>query len=477
MYQFGAVAVDQMQLEADVRTVTIPPAQNGAFVMPTAPPVTRIASLLLAVALLLTACGGPPAPPPLPPNAAVAAARAAFTTWAADNGEPYRDQQVVEEADDGVFAQVHITAWFRPTADADWEERETRLECRKVGGEWQCDSDLHFVATVDELLRRAATATAIAAPTATAQAVAQATAAARATAQAQATATAQAAAQVTADAQATAQVQATATALAAALAASIADAPDSAAQLGFTSVQTDQGNGVITAVNPRNGAVYVYVPAGEFLMGMPTSSGQVNAQPQHVVYLDAYWIMQTEVTNAQYTACVGIGECPAPQNGTWSDPASADLPVTDITFNQALDYAKWVGGNLPSEEQWEKAARGTDGRLHPWGDEAPTCERLNFNNCLAFPTAVGSFAGDVSPYGVLDMAGNVTEWTLDRYTPNYFVATPTSRQARPTPTTARAVRGGAYDSNASRARAAYRGFSEPGERSGVLGFRVVSHSP
>ena len=438
------------------------------------PRLLLVAFTLTASLLLLAACGAPPA---LPPNAAVASAGRSFTEWAADNSEPYRDEQIAEESNDGVFAQIYVTAWFRPTADADWEERATRLQCRKVGDEWQCDHDLYFFPTVDEILRRSARATAIAAPTLTAQAVSQATAVARATLQAQARATVQVVAEATAAAQATAQVQATATAQADALAASIANAPNSAAQLGFTSMQADAATRMISAVNPRDGAVYVYVPAGEFLMGTPIGQGQVNEHPQHTVYLDAYWIMQTEVTNTQYAACVAAGECSQPDNSTWLDAGSADLPVTDIHFNQALDYTKWVGGNLPSEEQWEKAARGTDGRLYAWGDESPTCERLNFNNCLGYPAAAGTFQGDVSQYGVLDTGGNVREWTADRYTSDYFDRKPTSSLARPTPSLDRVVRGGSFDGNETKVSATHRSFNDRGEWKSDLGFRVVAANP
>jgi len=137
-----------------------------------------------------------------------------------------------------------------------------------------------------------------------------------------------------------------------------------------------------------NTPVYVHVPAGEFVMGAGTEDDRIASQfggdnsgerPQHPVTLDDYWIMRTEVTNAQYLRCVDAGTCdpPADSNRRYADAQFADQPVTGITWFQARDYANWVGGRLPTEAEWEKACRGTDGRTYPWGNQEPTGDLLN----------------------------------------------------------------------------------------------------
>ena len=126
-------------------------------------------------------------------------------------------------------------------------------------------------------------------------------------------------------------------------------------------------------VREFGGIKFVYVPAGEFLMGSndADSSARDAEQPQHTVHLDGYWVMQTEVTNAMYAECVTAGACAEPGNERGQDVAYAEHPVTGVSWDQANVYATWVGGMLPTEAQWEKACRGTDGAVYPWGNDAP----------------------------------------------------------------------------------------------------------
>ena len=170
--------------------------------------------------------------------------------------------------------------------------------------------------------------------------------------------------------------------------------------------------------NPTDGAAYVYVPAGPFSMGSAVEDAAAgnNEKPQATVTTDDYWIMRTEATNAQYNKCVEAGGCRKPPNDRWNDPVYADQPVTDVTWQQAREYAGWVGGRLPTEVEWEKACRGADGRIYPWGGSVPTANLANFDNNVGDTTVVGRYSpqGD-SPYGLVDMAGNVWEWTSSRY--------------------------------------------------------------
>ena len=170
-----------------------------------------------------------------------------------------------------------------------------------------------------------------------------------------------------------------------------------------------------TRTNPQDGAEYVYVPAGPFIMG--STEGQItdafescqqatNNQcqsiwfegeaPQSTINADEFWIMRTEVTNAQYGLCVEAKSCTAPNSSSWNDPQFGEHPVTDVTWYQANDYAKWVGGRLPTEAEWEKACRGTDGFIYPWGDSGPTADLANFNSNVGDTTPVGKYSPRVT---------------------------------------------------------------------------------
>ncbi len=196
----------------------------------------------------------------------------------------------------------------------------------------------------------------------------------------------------------------------------------------------------ITCVSEADGMVQVYVPAGEFLMGntddAPIRSVLGAEMPQHTAYLDAFWIDQTEITNAMYARCVAAKACQPPlptkvdmHYSFYGDSHYDNYPMGYVSWYDAKNYCEWVGRQLPSEAQWEKAAHGTDGRLYPWGNEPVAGSLLNFCdvNCIgdwrnssvddgyAFTAPVGSYPAGASPYGVLDMAGNVAEWVEDWY--------------------------------------------------------------
>ena len=226
-------------------------------------------------------------------------------------------------------------------------------------------------------------------------------------------------------------------------------------------------------VNPVDQAVYVYVPVGEFTMG--DGDGEAHEQPVHRVYLDAFWIMRTEVTNAQYDRCVRAGVCTAPNNSVWRDVRFADHPVRDVDWNQATTYAQWVGGSLPTEAQWEKACRGADLRTYPWGDQEPAASLLNFSGSgIGDTSAAGSYPTGASPYGAFDMAGNVWEWTADWYGAGYYAQSPTENPGGPESGSYRVLRSGSWGDDARYVRCAFRFRDDPIGRDDDGGFRVVS---
>jgi formylglycine-generating enzyme required for sulfatase activity len=184
-----------------------------------------------------------------------------------------------------------------------------------------------------------------------------------------------------------------------------------------------------TRVSEKDGMVMAYVSAGEFLMGAADSDSQAfdNEKPQHTVYLDAFWIDKTEVTNAQYKKCVQARACETSNEAFNSRFNSDNQPVVGVPWYNAVTYCQWAGRELPTEAQWEKAARGTDGRIYPWGNQPATCDYTVMNDgsgdgcgngSAAWP--VGSNPKGASPYGALDMVGNVGEWVADWYDEKYY---------------------------------------------------------
>jgi len=204
----------------------------------------------------------------------------------------------------------------------------------------------------------------------------------------------------------------------------------------------------ITMNNSKDGSVMVHVPAGEFLMGSIDKDIQAldSEKPQHAVYLEAYWINKTEITNELYKKCVDEGTCSIPLKvEKFNNPAFANYPIEYVNWEQASAYCGWAGGKLPSEAEWEKAARGTDGRNFPWGNKAPTKDLLNYKDSgMKGSTEVGSYPNGASPYGALDMVGNVQEWVQDWYAGDYYRSSPKENPPGAETGNSRVIRGSSW---------------------------------
>jgi serine/threonine-protein kinase len=255
-----------------------------------------------------------------------------------------------------------------------------------------------------------------------------------------------------------------------------------------------------TRVSAKDQMVEIFIPAGEFIMGSDSpeskqgiSGGRAYPEgPQHTVTLPGYWIDKFEVTNGQYALCVADGACEPPTvNNSYShehyfdNPDFANYPVIFVNWFKALSYCEWAGRRLPTEAEWEKAARGTDGRLYPWGNDPISGEYANFCDvgCLrthanpayddGYPETapVGSFPKGASPYGLMDMAGNVWEWTSTIPNPYPYDAADGREEY---PGYEQVWRGGPWSNGVWYQRASTRYRSIPDYRYYNLGFRCAS---
>ncbi len=248
----------------------------------------------------------------------------------------------------------------------------------------------------------------------------------------------------------------------------------------------------------------VYIPAGSFLMGNDIgdierlSEGEA---PKHEVSLDAFWLDQMEVTNLQFSEFVrdtgyittaeqrGSGsvvtgkqsESEMVEGANWMHPSgpSSDIdgldkhPVVLVTWGDADAFCRWRDARLPTEAEWEYAARGTANFQYPWGNEEPTCDRANLGICVGGTAEVGSYLSGASPFGAMDMAGNITEWVYDWFDQSYYENSLTLNPRGPTARVARVLRGGAWDRRGDSVRSARRNKLDPESSSNLIGFRCA----
>jgi len=201
--------------------------------------------------------------------------------------------------------------------------------------------------------------------------------------------------------------------------------------------------GIGSTMTGEDGATLVYVPAGEFTMG--TDDGGTDEKPAHTVYLDAFWIDQTEVTNGMYAKCVVAGKCDPPTTTTQFDNSHyADYPVVYVSWYSASAYCIWTGRRLPTEAEWEKAARGT---------------------------GVGGDKSGKNPYGMVELAPNIWEWVGDWYGESYYQISPSQNPLGPDSGTYKVLRGSSFSFGNAGLRSALRNWDYPSYSNHVVGFR------
>ncbi|NGZ08296.1 MAG: formylglycine-generating enzyme family protein [Nitrospira sp. LK70] len=236
----------------------------------------------------------------------------------------------------------------------------------------------------------------------------------------------------------------------------------------------------------------IVVPAGSFPMGVPVGArdGGHDEYPRHDVFVDTFAIDKFEVTNGRYLEFVKSTGHRVPQNprnptrnlwhGESITDSLTDRPVINVDWFDAEAYCRWAGKRLPTEAEWEKAAKGTSDRRFPWGNVEPTSKHLNYNQpWIGEKTLmpVGSYEAGKSPYGLYDMAGNVWEWVNDWYDPQYYEKSPKKNPKGPDTGTKKVIRGAGWQNETPTVRIFTRVESDPTVRNESTGFRCAASTP
>lgn len=252
-------------------------------------------------------------------------------------------------------------------------------------------------------------------------------------------------------------------------------------------VNVNQAGG--TMISDVDGMELVYIPAGTFDMG--SESGGLDESPVHSVSLRGYWLDRTEVTNEMFVRFLNAAGNKREGGTTWLDPIDPFLsvfekdgvwqilpgkenyPIMNVSWYGAKAYCTWVGRDLPTEAQWEHAAKGADSRRFPWGNDAPDCSKARFSGCGNAPVEVGSLPQGSNRWGVFDLAGNVAEWINDRYAADYYQTSPQVEPPGPVNGYYRVIRGGYWGSTYLALQTSYRDWNGADERMNGVGFRCA----
>ncbi|HSB45520.1 MAG TPA: SUMF1/EgtB/PvdO family nonheme iron enzyme [Nitrospira sp.] len=232
-------------------------------------------------------------------------------------------------------------------------------------------------------------------------------------------------------------------------------------------------------ITGKDGVPMVLVPVGEFTMG--SDKGDDDEQPVHRAFLDSFYIDKFEVTNGRFAKFVEAIQSEPPWG--FADKETPvlhpDQPVRWVNWMDATGYCLWAGKRLPTEAEWEKAARGTDGRNYPWGNDPPTPAHAVFGLKEGADTvsSIGNRDKGKSPYGVHDMAGNLYEWTADWYDEEFYLKNPAINPRGPAEGTAKVQRGGSYTNTPYRLRSTFRTKGDPTEHDPNVGFRCAQDAP
>jgi formylglycine-generating enzyme required for sulfatase activity len=240
--------------------------------------------------------------------------------------------------------------------------------------------------------------------------------------------------------------------------------------------------GVEVVPQGTKGGPMMFIPAGEFMMGCNSEVDKEcieDEKPYHRVYLDDYYMDKHEVTAGDYEKCVNAKSCSKLNSGSICNNGNSrksNHPINCVNWNQADNFCKWAGKRLPTEAEWEKAARGTDGRIYPWGNEFDcnkSCNSVKPCNHNSTCTA-GSIPADMSPFGAMDMGGNVWEWVADWYGAGYFKISPSNNPRGASSGKYRVLRGGSWGvSHPEILRVSYRFWINPTANNWDWGFRCA----